>query len=71
MKAVLYVTLIVLYLLHNDLFLWNDECIVAGLPSGLLYHIVFCIAASVLMFALVQFAWPKDLDVTAQSDPEA
>ena len=71
MRIFLYVALVVLYLLHNDLFLWNDECIIAGLPSGLLYHILFCIAASVLMFALVRFAWPKDLDVTHHSDPQS
>ena len=63
MKHILYVALAGLYLLHNDLFLWNDDCLIAGFPSGLLYHAAYCMAASVLMFLMVRFAWPSDLNV--------
>jgi hypothetical protein len=62
MKYILYVALAGLYLLHNDLFLWNDECLIAGFPSGLVYHAGYCLAASLLMFLLVRFAWPAELD---------
>ncbi len=63
MKHLLYIALFVLFLLHNDLWLWNDECLVAGIPSGLLYHILYCVASSVLMIGLVKFAWPGHLEV--------
>lgn len=56
----------VLYLLHNDLWLWHDGRLVAGLPVGLLYHLLYCLAAAALMFLLTRFAWPQDLD----DDPE-
>ena len=59
----LYVGLIALYLLHNDLWLWNDSRLVLGLPIGLLYHFGFCVAASLLMFLLVTYAWPRHLEV--------
>jgi hypothetical protein len=63
MKHILYLALAGLYLLHNDLFLWNDDCLIGGFPSGLLYHIAYCVAASVLMFLLGRFAWPAELNV--------
>jgi hypothetical protein len=62
MKHFLYLALVGLYLLHNDFFLWYDECLINGIPSGLLYHIVYCFAASLLMFLLIKFAWPTQLD---------
>lgn len=58
----LYAALAVLYLLHNDLWLWNDRRLVLGLPVGLVYHIGFCVAASLVFWLLVRYAWPKELD---------
>ena len=48
-----------LYLLHNDLWLWRDATLVLGLPVGFLYHVVYCLAAAALMAALVRWAWPR------------
>jgi hypothetical protein len=62
MKSALYAALIILYLLHNDLWLWYDECLIAGFPSGLLYHIVYCGVTSVLMLLMVKYAWPEHLE---------
>ena len=58
----LYALLVVLYLLHNDLWLWNDASLVFGLPAGLAYHIGFSIATSVVLTLLVIYAWPEHLD---------
>jgi hypothetical protein len=60
-KWTLYAGLAVLYLLHNDLWYWDDSSLVLGLPVGLLYHIGFCVAASVMMMLLVNNAWPRYL----------
>ena len=68
MKIFLYSGLVVLYLLHNDLFLWNDECLIHGIPSGLAYHLAFCVAATLLMTALTYFAWPEGLEVDSDKD---
>src|SRR6185369_12131086 len=46
------------YLLHNDLWLWNDPRLVLGLPVGLVYHVVFCVAVSAVLSLLVIYAWP-------------
>jgi hypothetical protein len=67
-KWSLYLGLAVLYLLHNDLWLWNDPSLVLGLPVGLLYHIGFCAAASVMMFLLVNNAWPRHLQAKGREE---
>ena len=54
----LYAALGLLYLLHNDLWLWNDARLVLGLPVGLVYHLGYCLAAALLFAALVRWAWP-------------
>ena len=68
-RYLLYLALLTLYILHNDLWLWHDPSLVLGLPVGLLYHIAFCAAAAVLMVLLVTYAWPSHLDID-QEEPQ-
>jgi len=56
--TLLYAALAALYLLHNDLWLWNDSRLWLGLPAGLVYHIGFCFAVSVVLGLMVVYAWP-------------
>lgn len=59
--AVLTLSVILLYLLHQDFWFWRDGRLVFGvLPVGLFYHAVYCVACAALMWALVRFAWPAD-----------
>ena len=60
-RRLAYAGLALLYLLHNDLWLWNDPRLVLGLPIGFVYHIGYCVAASLLMLLLVLRAWPAGL----------
>ena len=41
--------LLALFLLHNDLWWWNDARLVWGLPIGLAYHFAFCIVTAGVM----------------------
>ena len=70
-RWVLYAALVVLYLVHNDLWFWHDAQQVLGLPVGLLYHIGFCLAAAVLMFLLVTYAWPRHLEIQEKEEKES
>ena len=70
-SLLLYAALVVLYLLHNDLWLWNDPRLVLGLPAGLAYHIGFCIATAVVLTLLVIHAWPDHLDSETPPEPKA
>lgn len=66
-RRLVYAALLLAYLLHNDLWLWNDSRIMLGLPVGLLYHVGFCAAASVILTLLIRFCWP----LPNQSSPAA
>ncbi len=65
-RKLLYGVLVILYLLHNDWWFWNDSRLVLALPAGLLYHIAYCVAAALMMAALVRHAWPENLDVSEE-----
>ena len=58
-RALLYAALVLLFVLHQDLWLWDDPRIVLGLPVGLSYHVVYCLVASLLLGRTVRFAWPE------------
>lgn len=62
LRFLLYTALGVLYLLHQDVWFWNDPRRVIGLPVGLVWHAGLCLGASLLFALLVRFAWPKALE---------
>ncbi len=63
-KNLTYVAAVVLYFLHQDLWFWNNGTLVLGvIPIGLLYHFLYCLAASLLLTALIRNAWPARLKV--------
>ena len=59
---------IALYALHQDIWNWRrvDPLVFGFLPVGLAYHAAYSIATAMLMWSLVRFAWPRDLE-TANS----
>jgi hypothetical protein len=66
LRILVYAAVPILYLLHQDWWNWDSRNLVLGLPVGLAYHAAFCVAASILMFCLVRFAWPAHLEVAAE-----
>ena len=60
----------VLFILHDDFWLWDDSRFLFGLPVGLTYHILFCLAAAGVMYLLVTFAWPDHLEVETSGSAE-
>ena len=59
-RVTAYAALPALYLLHNDLWLWDDPGRFLGLPVGLSYHVLFSAAVVLAMWRLVRVAWPGD-----------
>lgn len=55
LRIVLYSLLVLLFVLHNDFWLWDNVQIVLGIPIGLLYHIVYCFVATILMAIIVKY----------------
>ena len=64
---ILTVCVIVLYALHQDFWNWRSAypLFFGFLPAGLFYHACYSVAASLLMWLLVSFAWPDHLEDTA------
>ena len=69
-RWMLYLALIGLYLLHNDFWFWARPKSMVGLPAGLLYHVGFCAATTALMILLVNYAWPRHLEMQSDEDGE-
>jgi hypothetical protein len=65
-RYLVYLAAIVLYILHQDWWNWDNGTLIFGMPVGLAYHVAFCVAASILMFSLVRFAWPGHLEIEAE-----
>jgi len=63
-RLLLAVVVAVLYLLHQDLWLWREPrpLVFGFLPIGLAYHGAYCIAVSLLMWTLTRIAWPAHLE---------
>jgi Protein of unknown function (DUF3311) len=62
-KILLVVAVLVLYVLHQDIWFWRSSYLVFGfIPIGLFYQGCFSVAAALLMWLLVIFAWPAHLE---------
>lgn len=65
-RLIIYALAVLLGLLHQDLWFWNDRTLVGGwLPIGLGYHALYSVAAGLLWAAAVKFAWPAELEAWA------
>jgi len=62
---------LILFLAHQDFWLWDDGTLVMGfMPIGLAYHALFSVACSCL-WALACFkAWPEQLEHWANEETE-
>jgi hypothetical protein len=73
MKRLLLVFLVVaLYVLHQDVWFWRTvQPIVFGFfPIGLFYHICFTLVISFVMWLLVKWAWPSQLEAVEPAEED-
>ena len=69
MKYGVWGLVLLLMVLHHDLWFWENETLVAGIvPMGLFYHVCISLGAGFTWFLATQFAWP--LDQTADSQQQ-
>jgi hypothetical protein len=63
-KTLLALAVITLYVLHQDFWFWRTAhpLVFGFVPIGLFYQACFSIAAALLMWLLVKFAWPAHLE---------
>ena len=61
-----------LFVLLQVFWFWSNRTLVFGfLPIGLAYHALYSIATAVLWACAVKFAWPKNLEPTAEQDADS
>ena len=77
MKFVVWGLVLLLVVIHQDIWFWNDDRLVLGfLPITLAWHGGISLAAGLVWFLAIQFAWPEGLEQSGQSqtgdpgDPE-
>ena len=63
-RTLLVIAVIALYVLHQDFWFWRTArpLIFGFVPIGLFYQGCFSVAAALLMWLLVKFAWPSHLE---------
>ncbi|WP_145262737.1 DUF3311 domain-containing protein [Calycomorphotria hydatis] len=72
MRYVVWGLVLLLIILHQDVWFWNDATLVLGfIPVGLFYHACISVAAGFTWFLATKFAWPEDLiEETVQEMPD-
>jgi len=63
-KLLLILAVVIVYVLHQDFWYWRTAhpLVFGFIPIGLFYQGCFSVAASLLMWMLVKFAWPGHLE---------
>lgn len=63
MKYGIWGLVLLLAILHQDNWLWDNDTLVFGfLPVTLLFHACLSVAAAFTWFLATRFAWPVDAD---------
>jgi Protein of unknown function (DUF3311) len=59
-----FLVIATVYLLHQDVWFFRQArpLLFGFLPVGLTYHALYCVAVSMLMWALTRVAWPSHLE---------
>ncbi|MEZ6062446.1 MAG: DUF3311 domain-containing protein [Planctomycetaceae bacterium] len=61
MKVAVWALVVLLIILHQDFWYWDDATLVGGIvPIGLAYHAGVSMAAAFTWFLATKFAWPLD-----------
>ncbi|MDB4639998.1 DUF3311 domain-containing protein [Pirellulaceae bacterium] len=63
MKNVVWGLVILLIILHQDFWFWeNDYAVFGFIPMGLFYHAMISVGAGITWYLATVFAWPEGVD---------
>ncbi len=69
MKYAVWGLVLLLVILHQDNWLWDDATLIGGFfPITLLFHAGLSLAAGFTWFLATKFAWPADLADPSSSE---
>ena len=68
-RAFLTLLVLVYWALHQDFWNWHaaTPLTFGFLPPGLTYHALYTLGIAVLMWILVRYAWPVELEADAEA----
>lgn len=70
-RRLIWALVIVLAILHQDFWLWDNQSLLLGfLPIGLGYHMLFSLLAGGLWLLALKIAWPVELENWAVGDSQ-
>lgn len=68
MRGFLIFLAILLGILHQDFWWWDNTTLLFGfLPIGLAYHALFSLLAAGLWALFVKYSWPEELEAYASA----
>jgi len=69
-RILLVVVVVALYILHQDFWFWRraTPLVFGFVPIGLFYHGAFSVAAALVMWLLVKYAWPAHLESEVEQE---
>jgi len=71
MKKFVFGMIILLAVLHQDFWFWDDPTLVFGfLPIGLAYHAFYSLLAALVWYLAVKHAWPADIEAFAEGNSD-
>ncbi len=63
MKNVVWGLVILLIILHQDFWFWeNDYAVFGFIPMGLFYHAMISVGAGVTWYLATVYAWPEGVE---------
>src|SRR5215813_11851016 len=67
-RALLLILVGALYIMHQDFWFWRTArpLVFDILPIGLFYHACYTLATAFVIWLLVKFAWPSELEEQIQ-----
>ncbi len=72
MKWIAIAGIVLLMVLHQDFWWWDDNSLVFGfVPVGLAYHALISLLAGGIWALIVFFAWPKELEEGTSESSES
>lgn len=65
MHKLVWALVLLLVILHQDNWFWEDDTLVMGfMPIGLFYHACLSVAASVTWLVATRHCWPEDVEAS-------
>ena len=63
MKYVVFALVVLLLMLHQDYWQWDNRTLVFGfLPYSIAYHVCISLAAAAVAWLATRYCWPAELD---------